>query len=131
MLSDGDFTSWGVPGATFTNTTGLNARGDIVGRYVAGGVSHGYLLIAGQMTTIDFPGSTFSGLTSINQRRDIIGRYRMADGVTHGFLLVGFQQACVAGDPMSGTSAQPAKEQAHEMATSRPALNWPARVAMR
>src|SRR5437660_270124 len=48
LLSDGDFTSWGIAGATFTNTTGLNARGDIVGRYVAGGTSHGYLLIASQ-----------------------------------------------------------------------------------
>jgi len=36
------------------------------------------------------------GLTSINQRRDILGQYRNADGVTHGFLLTGFQPACVA-----------------------------------
>ncbi len=101
LLSDGDYNTWDVPGATYTNTSGLNARGDIAGRYVAGGVSHGYVLIAGQFNTIDFPGSIFSGLTSINQRRDILGRYRKADGVTHGFLLVGFQPACVSTGPPS------------------------------
>ncbi len=95
LLSDGDFTSFDFPGATYTNTTGLNARGDIVGRYVAGGVSHGYLLMAGQFSTIDFPGATFSGSIGINQRGDILGRYRNADGVTHGFLMTGFQPACV------------------------------------
>ena len=101
LLSDGEYTLWDGPSATFTNTTGLNARGDVVGRYVAGGLSHGYLQIAGQFSTIDFPGATFSGVTSINQRRDILGRYRKADGVTHGFLLVGFRPACVATGPPS------------------------------
>ena len=96
LLSDGEFTPFDVPGATFTTTTGLNARGDIVGRYVSGGVSHGYLFISGQFSTIDFPGATYTGATSINQRRDILGRYRKADGVTHGFLLLGFQPACIA-----------------------------------
>lgn len=102
LLSDGEYTTWeGSPGATFTNTTGLNARGDVVGRYVVGGVSHGYVMIAGQLSTIDFPGATFNGATSINQRRDILGRYRKADGVTHGFLLVGFQPSCVSTGPPS------------------------------
>ena len=97
--SEGEYTTWEGPAATFTNTTGINARGDVVGRYVAGGVSHGYVQIAGQFSTIDFPGATFSGATSINQRRDILGRYRNADGVTHGFLLVGYQPGCVASGP--------------------------------
>ena len=35
----------------------INARGDIVGRYVADGVSHAYLLSGGQFSTIDFPGA--------------------------------------------------------------------------
>ncbi len=95
LLSDGDFTSFDLPGATYTNTTGLNARGDIVGRYVAGGSSHAYLLSGGQFSTFDFPGATFTGATGINQRGDtIVGRYRNADGVTHGFIMVGFRPAC-------------------------------------
>ncbi len=96
LLSDGDFTSFDFPGATYTNTTGINARGDIAGRYIAGGVSHGYLLSGGQFSTFDFPGATFTGATGINQRGDtVLGRYTLADGVMHGFLMVGFRPACV------------------------------------
>ena len=111
--------------------SGVRRDTDAFVRYVAGGVSHGYLLIAGQFSTIDFPGATFTGAAAINQRRDILGRYRNADGVTHGFLLTGFQPPCVTGDSTSGTSVQLTQEQARAMATSRPSLNWPARVDMR
>ena len=105
LLSDGDFTPFDVPGASFTNATGINARGDIVGRYVAGGVSHGYLLIGPQFSTIDFPGATFTGAAGINQRGDILGRYRNADGVFHGFQLVGFRPACVPFVPQIAVTA--------------------------
>ncbi|MGI8745570.1 MAG: hypothetical protein ACR2NN_23955 [Bryobacteraceae bacterium] len=99
LLSKGDFTSFDFPRATYTNTTGINARGDIVGRYTVDGVTHGYVLSGGQFSTFDFPGATFTGATGINQRGDILGRYTNADGVFHGFLLMGFRQACVV--PMS------------------------------
>ena len=71
----------------------INARGDIVGRYVADGVSHAYLLSGGQFSTIDFPGATFTSADAMNQRGDILGRYTL-DGVTHGYVLVGFRPPC-------------------------------------
>ena len=44
------------PGADSTNAFGINARGDIVGGYVAAdGVSHGFLLRKGVFTSIDVP----------------------------------------------------------------------------
>jgi hypothetical protein len=74
LLSDGDFTSFDGPNATFTNGLGINARGDVVGRHVANGVSHAYLLSGGQFNTIDFPGATFTVATAINQRGDTVRR---------------------------------------------------------
>ncbi|MDQ2898915.1 MAG: PEP-CTERM sorting domain-containing protein [Acidobacteriota bacterium] len=96
LLSGGQFSAIDFPGANYTTATGINPRGDIVGRYTAGGVNHAYLLSGGRFSTIDFPDATYTGATSINQRGDILGRYRNADGVFHGFLMVGFQPACLA-----------------------------------
>ncbi|HYK90360.1 MAG TPA: hypothetical protein VE398_16410, partial [Acidobacteriota bacterium] len=77
-----------VPGATFTAALSINARGDIVGRFVdANGVSHGYLLHKGVFTTIDFPGALFTAARAINARGDIAGRMALDDGVDHAFLL--------------------------------------------
>jgi hypothetical protein len=48
VLSDGQFTTIDAPaGATYTNVTGINSRGEMVGRYTAGGVTHAYLLSGG------------------------------------------------------------------------------------
>jgi hypothetical protein len=44
------------PGATFTNALGSNPSGDVVGRYVLGGVSPGYLWSGGQFSTMDISG---------------------------------------------------------------------------
>ena len=85
------------PGATSTLPRGINARGDIVGRYLADGVNHAYLLSGGQFSMIDFPGATFTSFDAINQRGDIVGRYTL-DGVSRGYVLVGFRPACVAGN---------------------------------
>ena len=41
---EGSFTTIDVPGASSTVPLGINARGDIVGRYSAGGITHGFLL---------------------------------------------------------------------------------------
>ena len=70
------------------------ATTDIVGRYVADGVSHAYLLSGGLFSTIEFPGATFTASDGMNHHGDIVGRYTL-DGVNHGYLLVGFRQACV------------------------------------
>ncbi len=97
LLSDGQITTVDGPGSpTYTNATGINSRGEMVGRYIVGGVTHAYLLSGGQMNTIDYPGATFTGATGISTNGDIIGRYRDANNVFHGFLLVGFRLACVS-----------------------------------
>jgi hypothetical protein len=88
-LSDGQFTTIDVPGASLTIASGINSRGDIVGRYHKNpdGLEHGYLVI----------GTTSPRLMSLarpsprprHQRHgDIIGVY-VADGFKHRFLLRG------------------------------------------
>jgi hypothetical protein len=51
-----------LPGVTLTQALGINAEGDIVGRYQVGSVSHGFLSSEGTLTTIDYPGG-ISGST--------------------------------------------------------------------
>ncbi len=99
LLSDGEFTTLDVPGSDYTNSTALTSHGDILGRYTAGTVANGYVLRGGVFNTIAVPGATFTGAASMNDRGDIVGRYQNADGVFHGFLLSGFQPACVASVP--------------------------------
>jgi uncharacterized membrane protein len=79
-----------------TVVTALDSRGEMTGRYTAGGVTHAFLLSGGKFNTFDYPGATFTGATAISPNGDILGRYRDANNVTHGFLLVGFRLACVS-----------------------------------
>ena len=97
VLSDGQFTTIDAPaGATYTNVTGINPRGEIVGRYTVDGVTHGYLLSGGQFSAFDYPGVTFTGATAISPNGDIVGRYLDANNAWHAFTLVGFRLACAA-----------------------------------
>src|SRR5260370_36631720 len=88
-----------VPGAFHTNATGINARGDIVGRYrnaYVGGF-HGFLLSGDGFTRIDFPGAFSTRLYGITPDGDtIVGDYcadpgciRSGSGHWHGFKLSG------------------------------------------
>jgi hypothetical protein len=82
------FTTIDFPGATFTETNDINARGDVVGRYIdTNGTSHGYLLSRGHFITIDFPGAVFTTPKGINAQDDIVGAYTDPHGSNHGFLL--------------------------------------------
>jgi hypothetical protein len=78
---------------------GINTRGDIVGFYEQSGVTHGFLLSAGNYTPIDYPGSDSSVAQAINAGGDIVGSY-VSGGVTHGFLLSGgnYSTVDIAGD---------------------------------
>lgn len=74
--------------ANETIASGINARGDIVGRYDdVNGVVHGFLLRKGTFTAIDVPGASFTSARAINARGDIAGRMQDAGGVDHAFLL--------------------------------------------
>ena len=78
-----------VPNAIETRAFGINARGDVVGKYTdAGGIQHGYLLRNGAFSIVDFPNSQYTtSARGINAHGDIVGVVRDADGNAHGFLL--------------------------------------------
>jgi probable HAF family extracellular repeat protein len=88
FAADYRFTKIDFPNAVETTASGINARGDISGRYVdADGVVHGFLLRQGIFTTIDVPGASFTSARAINARGDIAGRMQDANGTDHAFLL--------------------------------------------
>ena len=55
--AQGRFTTFDVPGATFTGPLDVNDAGVVVGVYVHGGASHGFIDRRGQFTTLDVPGA--------------------------------------------------------------------------
>ena len=84
------FASIDVPGSTGTFALDINASGDVVGRCVIGGQTHGFLRGAnGDFTTIDFPGASFTVAAGINDAGDIVGMYALPTAPTerHGFVL--------------------------------------------
>ena len=88
FAADYRFVRFDFPNAAATFALGINARGDIVGRYVdTDGVTHGFLLHKGVFSTIDFPHALFIAARGINARGDIVGRVIDAGGNEHGFLL--------------------------------------------
>ena len=88
FATDYRFVKIDFPNSTETLANGINARGDIVGRYAdADGVFHGFLLRQGVFSTIDFPGASLTAAFSLNARGDIVGRFLDATGIDHGFLL--------------------------------------------
>jgi uncharacterized membrane protein len=66
-----------LPGVTGTNAFGINAEGDIVGRYLIGAASHGYVLSDGVVTTIDEPNGipNTTAVQGINPEGDVVGTY--------------------------------------------------------
>jgi probable HAF family extracellular repeat protein len=80
-----DFLSLDVPGATSTESWGINDSAQIVGNYTAGGITHGYLRSEGSYTTLDVPGATSTAPSAINDSGQIAGSY-VAGGVTHAFV---------------------------------------------
>ena len=84
------FTTIDYPGAVATLSVGINANGQIVGRFVdTSGSFHGYLLSAGNFTAIDLPGATATRPLGINLTGDIVGHYVSQGQQEHGFLLRG------------------------------------------
>jgi len=88
ILQHGKYTSFDVPGATYTVGYGLNIWGMIVGRWIdsAALITHGFMLSFGHYTAIDFPGASFTFPQGINARGDVVGWYMASDNVPHGFL---------------------------------------------
>jgi uncharacterized membrane protein len=94
LLRHGTFTTFALPEgkALSVDNGGINARGDIVGKYCdaapcrIGPTGHGFALSRGRLTTIDVPGAIATGTFGINARREIVGGYYDAGGTLHGYV---------------------------------------------
>ncbi|MDH4072468.1 MAG: hypothetical protein OEV41_05120 [Gammaproteobacteria bacterium] len=76
-------------GVVVTVTTGINARGDIVGQYQAYGAMHGFRLDKhGNYSAIDYPGAVSTNAWSINSPGGVAGDFRLTpNGPINGFVL--------------------------------------------
>jgi len=82
------FTSIDFPGAVSTVANGINAGGEVVGRYQDGtGKVHGFLLSSGNFSSIDFPGAAATDARGIGPGGNIVGIATDPLGRGHGFLL--------------------------------------------
>ncbi len=82
LRQGGAITRIDVNDATLTTCRGINANGEIVGRFD----THGYVRSTdGSVETIDFLGATSTVVGAINPRGDIVGRFA-TPGVVHAFL---------------------------------------------
>jgi probable HAF family extracellular repeat protein len=101
------FTTIDVPGATLTEAYGVNAAGQIVGRFNdATGERHGFLKDGATFTTIDVPGATLTEAYGINAAGQIVGQFHDAMGHLHSFLKDGATFTTIdvpPGPPSGGT----------------------------
>ena len=79
------------PGVVATVATGINPRGDIVGQYVAYGVTHGFIFDRhGNYLSIDYPGAISTNAWGISSPGDVAGDFRLTpNGPINGFVLRG------------------------------------------
>ena len=84
------FTTFLVPGSSRTRATGINNRGDVVGRYVdPDGLFQGFLRdSSGHFQTISTPAGVLgTWAMAINDWGDVVGSYFDADNAAHAYLL--------------------------------------------
>jgi hypothetical protein len=67
------YTTLQVPGSTSTAAEGINNNGDIVGWFVSGGVTAGFLYTAGAFQTISCPNTAVTLAYGINDSGTIVG----------------------------------------------------------
>src|SRR5207249_471110 len=76
-----------MPGSASTLAHGINDADQIVGTYVGGGRTHGFLLSGGTYATLDVPGAVTTEARGTNNAGQIVGFFSDAGGTFHGFLL--------------------------------------------
>src|ERR1700730_2313174 len=75
------FSTLDIPGARIIDPTGINNRGQIVGRYDdSTGAEHGFFFGAGAITIINVPGASSTIATGINNRAEIVGFFSNSTG---------------------------------------------------
>jgi probable HAF family extracellular repeat protein len=79
------YTSFQVPGGTYTVALGLNSSGEIVGSFVSAGKQAGFLYSGGNFQTIACPNASFTIAQGINDTGVIVGWCDPA-GSTQGFI---------------------------------------------
>jgi len=67
------YTSFQVPGSTYTVALGLNSSGEIVGSFVSAGKQAGFLYSGGNFQTIACPNASFTIAQGINDSGVIVG----------------------------------------------------------
>jgi len=67
------YTSFQVPGSTYTVALGLNSSGEIVGSFVSAGKQAGFLYSGGNFQTIACPNASFTIAQGVNDRGVIVG----------------------------------------------------------
>lgn len=79
-----------IAGATSSEAVGINNSNQIVGVYVDGTGTHGFLRDADGTLTLplDFPGASATNAFGVNDRGWIVGRYLDGEGRAHGFFLL-------------------------------------------
>jgi uncharacterized membrane protein len=87
-----EFESIHLDGATLTNPQGINAEGHIVGAYVQGGVTRGFVLKDGVAETIVVDGAGFTFARGIGPDGTIVGNWRPA-GVSNPVVSFGFKRS--------------------------------------
>ncbi len=98
-----DFISIDPPGAAESHALGINAQGDIVGRFIdQDGQSHAFLWSNGSYHLIDIDGFTFLGASDINARGDILA----GDANGNSYLLRGGEAISIIFPGALWTSAE-------------------------
>src|SRR5262249_17856672 len=70
-----------------TYAFGINDSGKIVGDFIDGSGTHGFVYAGGHFTTIDVPHAFATEVRGIDNAGNIVGDFTDSDGVIHGFLL--------------------------------------------
>lgn len=89
FLVDGSFMTLDAPGATVTQVFGLNNAGKLVGDYMDGTGTHGFVYNIGSSAfqTVDDPfGVGNTTINGINDKGQVVGFYTDANGNVDGFV---------------------------------------------
>lgn len=85
VLSGSNAVTVDYPGATYTEPSGINYWGTIVGGYTKSSSRGSFKLKNGVFSTIKYPGSAVTYAASISDKGIIVGSY--TDSSNHGFVL--------------------------------------------